>query len=60
MSRNETMARFKDPEDPPVFCHCEFCQEEIYKGTEAVRYEGDYFCEIGCLVQNLDIEFVDV
>lgn len=36
-------------DDKPV-CQCEHCDAELYEGEDVIELDGEYFCEMECLI----------
>lgn len=53
MSRIDTMARFKEPEDDKPVTSCAECNAILYENEVAYRYNGETFCSPKCLADAL-------
>jgi hypothetical protein len=47
-----------DPQSYPTVAECAHCYRELYRDSEAIRYEGDLFCDTHCLAEHL-LEVLD-
>lgn len=36
-----------------LVCECPNCDREIYEGEDVLEYEGELFCDAGCLIEYL-------
>lgn len=43
----------RDPQSYPTVAECAQCGCELYRNSEAIRYEGDLFCDRDCLAEYL-------
>ncbi|ANB57472.1 hypothetical protein GFC29_3098 [Anoxybacillus sp. B7M1] len=52
----------RDAQSLPEVAKCTHCYRELYQEHEAIRYEGDLFCDTHCLAEHLleTVEYEEV
>lgn len=49
MSRLDTMARFKEPDEVKPVAECDFCERELFAGESVYNFDGDRYCSAECV-----------
>lgn len=40
------------PNEPVELGNCACCDAELYAGDEVLEFEGEHFCDMGCLTEH--------
>jgi hypothetical protein len=49
MSRLETMARFKEPDEVKPVAECDFCEKDLFTGDTVRMFDNDMYCSAECV-----------
>jgi len=57
MSRLQTMARFKEPDNEPApVTYCDCCGSELYEGDFVVKFDNEIFCDSECFLNHMGVQ----
>lgn len=48
------------PDDPDPIDRCEYCDEELFTWDSAIKFDNSYYCDVECLMIDIDAVWEEV